>query len=116
MTGPAFEQLLQHGNPALIETVMSSVAVFARMRGHQKGQVMDLLGRRGLYQQALCENSGQRHIPVSTSDTGTLVLLQLLFSRVIVKCAGVSVRAVPCCLDSILHVFCCRKAENAVLA
>ena len=69
VTGPAFEQMLQRGDPALIETVMSSVAVFARMRGHQKGQVMDLLGHRGVYQQTSEQEIGQRHIPVSTTDT-----------------------------------------------
>ena len=49
MTGPAFEHMLQLGETALMETVMHNVVVFSRMKPHQKGQVMNLLGSRGLY-------------------------------------------------------------------
>ena len=54
--------MLKQADTAMIETVMHSVSVFARMRSHQKGQVMDLLGRRGLFQSV---QDQQHHIPVS---------------------------------------------------
>ena len=63
MTGPAFEQMLQQADASLVQTVMGSVAVLARMRGQQKGQVMDLLGRRGCYHTHAGE---QHHLPVRT--------------------------------------------------
>lgn len=62
VTGPAFEQLLQQEDLSLVETVMRNVTVFARMRPHQKGQVMDLLGSRGLHQM---HRGHPRTIPVS---------------------------------------------------
>ncbi len=48
VTGQAFEYLLQHAEPAVIESVMQHAVVFARMQSHQKGQVMELLSSRGL--------------------------------------------------------------------
>lgn len=65
VTGAAFQQMVQHGEPLLIEAVMSSVKVFSRMHSQQKGQVMDLLGQQGLYQHALQQDAEPRHIPVS---------------------------------------------------
>lgn len=62
VTGPAFEHMLQHEDLSVLETIMLNVVVFARMRSHQKGQVMDLLGARGLHQ---VFNGQQRLIPVS---------------------------------------------------
>lgn len=62
VTGAAFEEVMQQGEPALVHTLMNSVAVFARMRSHQKGQAMHLLGRKGLYRTA---HGHQQHIPVS---------------------------------------------------
>ncbi len=63
VTGPAFQHMLQQDDLSVVETVMRNVVVFARMRSHQKGQVMDLLGERGLHQVF----KGQpRHVPVST--------------------------------------------------
>ena len=62
LTGPAFEQLLQQEDLSLVETVMRNVTVFARMRPQQKGQVMDLLGSRGLHQM---HRGHPRTIPVS---------------------------------------------------
>ena len=50
VTGAAFEQLLQMSNLTVLETVMRNVVVFARMKPHHKGQVMDLLSVRGLHQ------------------------------------------------------------------
>ena len=61
MTGPAFEVLLQ-ADASVVHAVMSSVAVFARMHGQQKGQVMDLLGRRGVH--LTLHGGEQRHISV----------------------------------------------------
>ena len=63
VTGSAFQQMLQQADSSVVLTVMGSVAVFARMRGQQKGQVMDLLGQRGLYHMHAGE---QHHLPVST--------------------------------------------------
>ena len=62
MTGPAFEYMLQQEDLSVVETVMRNVTVFARMRPGQKGQVMDLLGTRGLHQM---HKGQQRTIPVS---------------------------------------------------
>ena len=60
VTGLAFEQMVQYGSPSLVEAVMNGAAVFARMRSQQKGQVMDLLGQRGLYRGM----GRQQHLPV----------------------------------------------------
>lgn len=64
VTGAAFELLLQQQDLSTLEVVMRSVSVFARMQPHQKGQVMDLVTRRGIHQMA---SSGSRYIPVSDS-------------------------------------------------
>ena len=61
MTGPAFEQMLRLKDAAVVETVMGSVAVFARMRSDQKGQVMGMLSLRGIYQNV---GSQMCHMPV----------------------------------------------------
>ena len=63
VTGAAFEHMLQLGDQSLLETVMRNVAVFSRMKPHQKGQVMDLLGARGLHRQI---DGRQQQLPVST--------------------------------------------------
>ena len=62
VTGPAFTQLLQQADSSVLEIVMQNVVVFARMQSHQKGQVMELLGARGLYQML---GNQQRHIQVN---------------------------------------------------
>ena len=62
VTGPAFQHMLQLADASVLETVMANVSVFARMRSQQKGQVMDLLGSRGLHHNL---DGLQRHIPVS---------------------------------------------------
>ena len=64
VTGAAFELLLQQQDLSILEVVMRSVSVFARMQPHQKGQVMDLVTMRGIHQMA---SSGSRYIPVSDS-------------------------------------------------
>ena len=49
VTGAAFDHLLQHATISVIQTVMRTAVVFARMKPHQKGQVMGLLGSAGLH-------------------------------------------------------------------
>jgi len=61
ITGPAFEYLLQQPNQALVQAVMLNSVAFTRMRSHQKGQLMDLLGRKGLHQML---NGQRQHILV----------------------------------------------------
>ncbi len=56
VTGDAFELLLQLPDQSALHAVMQNVVVFARMRPHQKGQVMSLLNTRGIYQM----HEGQR--------------------------------------------------------
>ncbi|DBA96365.1 TPA: hypothetical protein ACH3X3_002538 [Trebouxia sp. C0006] len=60
VTGPAFQHMLQQDDLSVVETVMRNVVVFARMKSHQKGQVMDLLGERGLHQ---IFKGQPRHVP-----------------------------------------------------
>ena len=69
VTGPVFAHLLQQADLSILETVMQNVVVFARMQSHQKGQVMELLGRRGLHQTVDGEH---RHILVSLAFTSAL--------------------------------------------
>lgn len=61
VTGDAFQVLLQLPDLSVLEAVMQSAAVFARMRPGQKGQVMSLLNMRGIYQ---LHEGKQRHIKV----------------------------------------------------
>ena len=61
VTGQAFEYLLQHAEPAVIESVMQHAVVFAHMQSHQKGQIMELLSSRGL-DRVMADQ--QHHIPV----------------------------------------------------
>ncbi|DBA90734.1 TPA: hypothetical protein ACH3X1_003944 [Trebouxia sp. C0004] len=50
VTGPAFAHLLKQEDLSMLEMVMHNVVVFAQMQSHQKGQVMELFGARGLHQ------------------------------------------------------------------
>ncbi|KAL3159352.1 hypothetical protein ABBQ32_011303 [Trebouxia sp. C0010 RCD-2024] len=59
VTGDAFEVLLQLREACLLETVLRNAVVFSRMQPHQKGQVMDLLGSRGIHQP---NGANPRHI------------------------------------------------------
>ncbi len=61
VTGDALEALLQQHDPSLLETVLRNAVVFSRMKPHQKGQVMDLLGVNGINQLI---NGRLRYIPV----------------------------------------------------
>ena len=61
VTGQAFQHMLQHAQSALLESVMQHAVVFARMKSHQKGQIMELLSSRGLHQMV---HGQEHHIPV----------------------------------------------------
>ena len=63
LTGDSFEFLLQHCDLSVFDVVMRNTVVFARMKPHQKGQVMDLLGSRGLHS---VTDGHTHHIQVST--------------------------------------------------
>ena len=58
VTGDAFDHMLQLEEVSLLESVMRNAVVFARMKPHQKGQVMDLLGSTGMHQ--ICDGQAQR--------------------------------------------------------
>ena len=62
VTGDAFDHVLRLGNTALLESIMRNAVVFARMKPHQKGQVVDLLGATGIHQ---LFNGQPRHIQVA---------------------------------------------------
>ena len=64
VTGNALESLLQHHDLSILETVMRNVIVFSRMKPHQKGQVLDLLGMAGIHQ---FFHGHARYIPVRSS-------------------------------------------------
>ncbi len=51
VTGDALEYMLRMHDVSLLEAVIRNAVVFSRMQPHQKGQVMDLLGTRGIHQQ-----------------------------------------------------------------
>ncbi len=62
VTGDAFDHVLQLGDISLLESVMRNAVVFARMKPHQKGQVVDLLSATGIHQ---LFDGQPRHIQVS---------------------------------------------------
>ncbi len=62
VTGSAFDHILHISDVSVLETMMRSVLVFARMKPHQKGEVMDLLSVRGLHQM---HQGHPRHLQVS---------------------------------------------------
>ncbi len=62
LTGPAFAHLLKQEDLSMLQIVMQNVVVFARMQSHQKGQVMELFGARGLHQML---DGQSRHIEVN---------------------------------------------------
>lgn len=88
VTGSAFAHLLQQADTSLLQAVMQNVAVFARMQSRQKGQVMELLGARGLHQVI---RGQQRHIEVrlrmtlecasSTAQAGTCMSFERVSRR-----------------------------------
>ena len=72
VTGDALEHMLQLQDTSLLEAVVRSAVVFARMKPHQKGQVMDLIGSAGLHQ--LFEGQ-HRHIKVGSAQKWVLSCL-----------------------------------------
>lgn len=62
LTGNSFEYILQQCDYSVLETVLRTAVVFARMKPYQKGQVMDLVGTRGVYQ---IRNGQSRFIQVT---------------------------------------------------
>ena len=83
VTGEAFQQLLQLPDVSALDAVMRNVVVFARMKPHQKGQVMNLLNARGLYQM---RGDKPRHIQVCRVVLYTwLLLLMLLLTHPLPK-------------------------------
>lgn len=64
VTGEALEHLLQHHDLSVLESVMQNVVVFSRMKPHQKGQVVDLLGMPGIHQ---LFQGHARYIPVGSA-------------------------------------------------
>ena len=63
MTGAALQHMLQLGDQSLLDLIISNAVVFSRMKPYQKGQVMDLLGQRGLHQEV---HGQQQHLHVSS--------------------------------------------------
>ena len=61
VTGDALQLLLQLPDESALMAVLHTAVVYARMKPHQKGQIMDLLGMRGLYQ---LQGTSLRHIQV----------------------------------------------------
>jgi len=68
VTGDAFDHVLQLGDTSLLESVMRNAVVFARMKPHQKGQVVDLLSATGIHQ---LFDGQSRHIQVSLPIAGS---------------------------------------------
>lgn len=63
VTGPAFAHILAQADRTVLDMVLQNVVVFAHMQSQQKGQVMELLGSRGLH---VMLDGQQRHIQVAT--------------------------------------------------
>lgn len=75
--------MLQLGDDTLLETVMRNVVVLSRMKSHQKAQVMDLLGSKGVQHTA---DRKHRHIAVSITCVppgSNLLWLTLCASEVV---------------------------------
>ncbi|DBB02797.1 TPA: hypothetical protein ACH3X1_013629 [Trebouxia sp. C0004] len=72
VTGDAFDHVLQLGDTSLLESVMRNAVVFARMKPHQKGQVVDLLSATGIHQ---LFDGQPRHIQGSLPLPGQPALL-----------------------------------------
>ena len=80
VTGGALEQLLQNTDMLRLDTVMRSAVIFSRMKPDQKGQVVDLLSRRGLHQM---HNGQPQHLQVNA---------QAYLSRMLRLCLCASVQ------------------------
>ena len=69
--------LLQADGP-VVQAIMSSLVVCARMKGQQKGQVIDLLSQRGLHRTLQGE---QCHLMVSIEQLSDLSIVAAAFVR-----------------------------------
>ena len=67
--------LLQADGP-VVQAIMSSLVVCARMKGQQKGQVIDLLSQRGLHRTLQGE---QCHLMVSIEQLSDLSVVAAAF-------------------------------------
>ena len=74
VTGEALEHLLQHHDLSVLESVMQNAVVFSRMKPHQKGQVVDLLGMPGIHQMF---QGHARYIPVGSACCSLGMLLHV---------------------------------------
>ena len=72
ITGAAFEHLLQQEDLSVLESVLQNAVVFARMRPHQKAQILSLLGTAGLHQ---VFQGHHRHIPVRRTKSSRCLLV-----------------------------------------
>ena len=117
VTGDALEHMLQLQDTSLLEAVIRNAVVFARMKPHQKGQVMDLLGTAGLYQLL---DGQHRRIEVCTATPCchalptlldlTLDLCPLYHVCCVVLCCAVLCCAVMCCVALCCVLVCCAAA------
>ena len=83
VTGDALEHMLQLKDTSLLEAVIRNTVVFARMKPHQKGQVMDLLGTAGLHQ---LFHGQHRHIEVHSAGMLCLYSLTCVLCAMSVLC------------------------------
>ena len=101
VTGNAFYHILHSSDVSVLETVMRSVLVFARMKPQQKGEVMDLLSVRGLHHM----HQGQpRHLQVSC-----LLLCVLTVAVGHRRCVGQTLISFvrKSCTHARMRLFCC---------
>lgn len=110
ITGAVFDFLLEHAEPAVLETVLRSTVVYARMKSHQKAQLVSLLGTEGL------TTAAGREFKVRC-EPGQLMMEGVLlfppFKRA--RCFAVqpfqlSMRLPMCCIWHVspMHMSCCR--------
>ena len=110
VTGDALEYMLRMHDVSLLEAVMRNAVVFSRMQPHQKGQVMNLLGTKGIHQQF----QGQpRHILVGEP----VVWFQQFFCQGLAACSCCAVLSwvLLCCVVLRSIVLCCAVLCCAVL-
>ncbi|KAL3140947.1 hypothetical protein ABBQ32_005472 [Trebouxia sp. C0010 RCD-2024] len=62
ITGSAFEHLLQLSEPAVMQSVLQSLAVAARMQSHQKAQLVKMLSCQGLLLPSQQHFKGMGHV------------------------------------------------------
>lgn len=70
VTGSVFDFLLEHAEPAVLETILRGTVVWARMKSHQKAQLVNLLGTSGLTTAAgrhfkVCNCHALLHLPAT---------------------------------------------------